>query len=403
MTKKDGRSLFRNRDGDEGEKVTNIELFYDLVFVFAITQLSHRFMSYLTTRGVIETLILFLAVWWLWIFTSWATNWLDPERGPVRAMLLIMMVGGLVMSTALPNAFGAMGMTFAVAYVTMQVFRSLAIVVASRRHDRARAQNFLRITFYFLLSAPLWIAGALAPHDSRLWWWAGALGIEYAGPALLFQTPFLGRSSAGDWDISGAHMAERCSLFVIIALGEALLVSGSAFGAAPHDTPTIAAFLVVIAGSAAMWWVYFDLGAKRGTDHIEKSSNPGRIARSAYTYFHMPIIAGIVVGAVADQQLLAQPLAASGLMRAAVAIGGPAIFLLGTMVFKRISAASDRLPLSHLVGLGLLVLMAPVAPFVPLIATGTAATIALIVVAVWEAVSVMRNPELAEAEPKPAR
>ena len=160
--------LFRARDESEGQdRVTFIELFFDLVFVFAITQLSHGLVDHLTVRGAVETLILFLAVWWLWIYTSWATNWLDPERGAVRGLLMAMMLGGLVLASAIPKAFGASGWVFAAAYVTMQLARTLWIAWLARGHNPARVRNFLRIAFYFALSAPLWAAGAFADADLR--------------------------------------------------------------------------------------------------------------------------------------------------------------------------------------------------------------------------------------------
>ena len=188
--------LFRARaDSRDHTPVTYIELFFDLVFVFAITQLAHHLFEHLTLYGAVQTLILFLAVWWVWIFTSWVTNWLDPDRAHVRLMLIALMTGGLVLSSAVPDAFGATGLMFATAYVAMQLGRSLYMVWASHGVNRLRARNFLRISFWFVLSAPLWIGGALAEGDVQLWLWIGALAIEYAGPFRLFWTPGLGRSS----------------------------------------------------------------------------------------------------------------------------------------------------------------------------------------------------------------
>ena len=381
------RALFRIRENENSARVTEIELFFDLTFVFAITQLSHGLVDHLTVRGAFETLILFLAVWWLWIYTSWATNWLDPERGAVRGLLIAMMLGGLVLASAIPNAFEASGWAFAAAYVIMQIARTLWIAWLARGHNPARVRNFLRITFYFVLSMPLWIAGAFADAELRLLFWTGALAVEYAGPSLFFQTPFLGRSGVDDWDISGSHMAERCALFIIIALGETILVTGATFAKLTPDTPTIAAFATSFAGSAIMWWIYFDTGAKRGGEAIEDEAQAGRLARNAYTYLHMPIVAGIVVTAVADEMMLAHPVghhAEIGFIL--VACGGPMLFLLGNQAFKWMTAERPMPPLSHSIGVVLLIGIGVggwQGHWQPL-TIGIAATGALAATALWE-------------------
>jgi low temperature requirement protein LtrA len=386
MSSESRSRLFRQRDREGSDSVTNIELFFDLVFVFAITQLSHRLLDHLTLLGAVETLVLFGAIWWLWVYTSWATNWLDPERGAVRTLLIAMMLGGLVMSVTLPDAFAKGGLVFATAYVTMQVVRTLVIVFASRGVHHARALNFLRITFYFILSAPLWIAGAFAEADTRLAFWAVAVAIEYAGPWLFFRTPFLGRSNSGDWDISGAHMAERCALFIIIALGEAILVTGATFAKLESTTPTIIAFATSFVGSAAMWWIYFDTGAKRAGEAIEHTEDTGRLARNAYTYLHMPIVAGIIVTAVGDEMMLAHPLDHASLRFIFVACGGPLLFLAGNQAFKWVTADRRFPPLSHFVGQTVLIGIGFAGwwlHWAPLM-IGMGAALALVFTAVWE-------------------
>ncbi len=168
--------------------------------------------------------------------------------------------------------------------------------------------NMLRITLWFATSGLLWIAGALlAEGPARLWWWIAALAIEYAGPFSLFYVPFLGRSTVREWTISGHHMAERAALFMIIALGEGIVVTGATFAGHEMSGGRTAAFLIAFAGSVMMWWIYFDVGAKRGAELIAHHAEPGRVARNAYTYLHMPIVAAIVAGAVSDELLLAHP------------------------------------------------------------------------------------------------
>ena len=379
--------LFRRREeGKEESPVTTIELFFDLVFVFAVTQLSHRLLSHMSPTGTLETLILFLATWWAWVYTSWATNWLDPERGKVRLMLMAVMLAGIAMSVAIPDAFGADGWLFVAAYLSIQIGRTAYLAWAFHGIKPSGARNFLRITAYFLLSAPLWIAGAMLDPDVRMLAWAAALAVEYAGPFLFFRFPGLGRSQGSDWDISGGHMAERCALFIIIALGESILVIGQTFVGLPRSVPISAALLTSFVSSAAMWWIYFDVGARRATELMEQSDQAGLLARNGYTFLHIPIVAGIIVTAVGDELLLAHPLddAGSGFLLAAV--GGPWLFLTATMCFKWYTWARSFPPLSHGVGASLLLALgvwATIAPLPPL-AVGALATTCLLITASWE-------------------
>jgi low temperature requirement protein LtrA len=198
-----------------------VELFFDLVFVFAVTQLSHALLEHFTLLGAIQTTLLLMAVWWVWIFTSWVTNWLDPETPAVRLMLFVLMLAGLVLSTSLPQAFGSRGLAFAAAYVFMQVGRSLFMLWALGSHSRRNLRNFQRITLWLALAGVFWIAGGLAEGTTRFGLWGLALFLEYLSPAVGFWVPGRGRSTTADWDVEGGHMAERCGLFIIIALGEA--------------------------------------------------------------------------------------------------------------------------------------------------------------------------------------
>ena len=169
-------SLLRNRDGHHAH-VGFVELFFDLVFVFAITQISHTLLAHLTWGGALQAGMLLMAVWWAWNFTSWVTNWLDPETTPVRLALFALMAAGLVMSSALPEAFGERGLVFACAFAAIQVGRSLFMLWAARE-QRMLVQNFQRILVWLVVSGVLWIAGGIAAPEHRLWFWLGALAID---------------------------------------------------------------------------------------------------------------------------------------------------------------------------------------------------------------------------------
>jgi low temperature requirement protein LtrA len=381
-----GASLLRPRQAGTHSKVTHIELFFDLVFVYAVTQLSHTLLHDLSLLGALHVLLLFLAVWWVWIFTGWITNWLDPERLAVRVLLLSLMFAGLLLSTALPEAFGGRGVVFAGAYAFMQVGRSLFMVWALRQAPVGARRNFYRITTWLAVSGVLWIVGAIQQGEARFAWWIGALTIEYLGPAMFFYVPGLGRSSTAEWDVEGGHFAERCSLFVIIALGESVVVTGSTFADGARTPDLWLAFATAFLGCVAMWWIYFDMGAERGSRAIRHSKDPGRAARLAYTYLHLPIVAGIVVSAVGDELSLSHPHAPAEPAQVAVLLGGPGLYLLGNALFKK-TVNDANLPLSHLVGLALLLALLWPAASLPVLALSSMTTAVLLLVAVWETLS----------------
>jgi low temperature requirement protein LtrA len=369
-----------------------VELFFDLVFVFAVTQLSHTLLGHLTPQGSLQTLMLLLAVWWVWIYTSWVTNWLDPERIPVRLCLFALMLAGLLLSVSIPEAFDERGVLFAAAYVAMQVGRTLFFLWAARRAPINMRRNFQRILVWLSTSGVCWMVGGFAAGSTRIGWWSLALLLEFLGPWLYFRVPGLGRSSIADWDVDGSHMAERCALFVIIALGESLLVTGATFAELPWSASTIGAFLVAVLGSIAMWWIYFDTGVARAHHRIVHSADPGRQARVAYTYCHALIVAGVIVCAVADELVLVHPGHASNPGIAAI-LGGPAFYLLGNALFKWVTNDRRGPPLSHLVGLLALALLAWPAfgHWLSAFALGAATTCVFAVVALWESLA-LRSP-----------
>lgn len=323
-------SLLRKRDGHHA-RVGFVELFFDLVFVFAITQISHTLLEHLTWQGALQAAVMLAAVWWAWIYTSWVTNWLDPERAPVQLALFVLMAAGLVMSAALPHAFEAQGLAFAAAFAFIQVGRTLFMLWAARS-DAVLVRNFQRIAIWLAVSGALWIAGGLAVPQQRLWLWLGALSVEYVGPALYYWTPGLGRARTSEWSVEGGHMAERVGLFVIICLGETLLVSGATFAGPQWSTPVVVAFASAVLSTVGMWWLYFSQAHEAASETIVKSADPGRLARRAYTYSPILVIAGIIVVAVSDELVLAHPAGHVEPAAALTLLGGPMLFLAGTAV-----------------------------------------------------------------------
>jgi low temperature requirement protein LtrA len=245
--------------------------------------------------------------------------------------------------------------------------------------------NAIRIAAWLSTSAIFWIAGGLAEGQSRLALWAVALVIEYISPAVRFWIPRYGASSVADWMIEGGHMAERCALFIIIALGESVVVIGATFAELAWTGENILAFVSALAGSIAMWWIYFHIGAEAGSEELSRSSEPGRLARLAYTYLHMPIVAGIIVAAVADELVLKHPGGHADMKTVTSAIGGPLLFLLGTVLFKH--SFRGFVQLSHGVGIIALCGLAWFAGEMSPLMLSVLTTAIMIVVATWETIS----------------
>lgn len=387
-------AMFRVIVPNQHSRVTYAELFFDLVFVFAVTQISHTLLGRFTPLGAVQVTLLFLAVWWVWVYTTWVTNWLNPELTPVRILLFLMMLGGLVLSTTIPEAFEGRGLWFAIAYAAMQVGRTAFWLFATPPHRVLVRHNAIRILAWLFASAVFWILGGLAEGETRLWLWIVALTIEYISPAVRFWVPKLGFSSVEAWAVEGGHMAERCAGFIIIALGEAIVVNGATFAELSWTTENILAFLAALAGSIAMWWVYFHKGAEAGSEMISKSAESGRLARLAYTYLHMPIVAGIILTAVSDELVLKHPAGHSDLRTILSTIGGPLLFLVGTILFKL--AIRGFLQLSHGVGIGLLLGLGYFAAALSPLQLSVATTAIMIVVAIWESLSLSSKGEEAE-------
>ncbi|WP_298877365.1 low temperature requirement protein A [uncultured Bradyrhizobium sp.] len=388
-------AMFRVIVPNQPSRVTNAELFFDLVFVFAVTQISHTLLSHFTPSGAVEVTLLFLAVWWVWVYTAWVTNWLNPELTPVRILIFLMMLGGLVLSTTISTAFDGRGLWFATAYAAMQVGRTAFWLLATPRHRTAVRHNAIRILVWLCGSAVFWISGGLAHGQERLWFWIVALAIEYISPAVRFWVPKLGFSSVEAWAVEGGHMAERCAGFIIIALGEAVVVNGATFAELNWSADNILAFVACLAGSIAMWWVYFHKGAEAGSEVISKAAESGRLARLAYTYLHMPIVAGIILTAVSDELVLKHPTGHSDVRTIVSTIGGPLVFLIGTILFKH--SIRGFLQLSHGIGIVLLLALWWFAADLSPLWLSVATSVIMIVVAVWESMSLRSKGEEAAA------
>jgi low temperature requirement protein LtrA len=355
MTREQPASLLRSHSGSG--RVTNIELFFDLVYVFAITQLSHHLLGNPTWEGAWQTLLLLAAVWLAWVYTASVTNYLEPERMPMRLLLLALMLLSLAMSAALPTAFGTGGLVVAGAYATIQVGRTSFAIVALRGEVLQR--TFERVLVWYILISCLWLLGAFWPTSVRELVWALAIAVDLFGGAIGYYTPGLGRSRTWDWTIEGTHFAERCQAFILIALGESIVVIGANLSGLHILTGSaVAASVIAFVGSVALWWIYFDRSAEAGGRRMATSNDPGRLGRSAYVFIHPIMVAGIIVAAAADAEVVAYPTAVGQAATAWLVLGGSALFLAGHALFIavvwRVTQWSRVVAIILLVSLGLL-------------------------------------------------
>jgi low temperature requirement protein LtrA len=396
-----GRVL-RVRSGEHA--VTNTELFFDLVYVFAVTQLARHLVEHPSVDGAWQTLILFGAVWLAWVYTTWVTNWLDPDRLAVRLLLLALMLVGLLLSVALPGAFAGRAGLAAGAFCVSQVGRSAFVVVALGNERLGR--NFQRILAWSVASSLLWVLGVFFAGQARAGLWAAAVIVDLIGGWVGFATPGLGRSRTSDWTISGDHFAERCQGFVLIALGESIVDIGvtlSDFNRIGASDAT--AFASVFVTSAALWWIYFDRSAAEGARRIARSADPGRLGRSAYHLVHPVMVAGIVVVAGADERVLADPSRAVDGVTAWMVLGGPALFLAGHAAFRRVVWGGWPLsPVLGLVGVGVVGvgLAGVVAAPVDGVVLDLAAAVVVVAVAAGQRVPVTPVGEAPEGDAPPA-
>jgi low temperature requirement protein LtrA len=324
----------RPQDAEKGQRATTLELFYDLVFVFAITQISHLLLEHLTWEGVGQSVVVLLAVWWSWNYTTWVTNELDPESNVVRLLLIGLMLGSLVMAVAIPDAFGDRALLFAGAYVAIQVGRHAFLAYAAAGPGTTERERAEAILIWFLAAGVLWIAGGLADGTARTLLWIGALLLDYGAPLVTFRLPGRSRLGGEAWQVQVSHFAERFQLFIIIALGESIVITGATTAELELDAARVTALGVAFIGSAALWWLYFDYVARIAERRLELAPNRTILARDAYTYLHVVMVAGVIVAAVGDELVIAHPSDELPGEEVAAVVAGPAIYLLAHALFR---------------------------------------------------------------------
>jgi low temperature requirement protein LtrA len=362
--------------------VSPLELFFDLVYVFAIGQLSHHLVAHVDLGTGAETVVLALAVFYAWYMVAWGANWLDPDPLAVRVALVGLMFASLLMSVAIDDAFDDRAWLFVTGYLLLQIGRCVFLIAALR--GRLQGEHFVNDLVWELLAGVLWVAGAIADGDARLLLWGLAVAAAYRGGWVQHWLPGRGRRvELEHTEIAGGHLVERFRLFFIIVLGETVLTMGNAFAGEPFALDRLLALAIGFAEAVALWWCYFQRADVLGTRAAETAEDAGAVGLWG-TWTLTLIVLGLIAIAVADEVAIAHPGDDATLGFTMLAFGGPALFLLAQFLFHH--AALGRAPGSRAVGLGALAVLAVATAPLTMIVGIAASTAVLIAVAISDTV-----------------
>ena len=284
---------------EEERKTSYLELFFDLGFVFAITQVTSLILEDTSAAGFARSALVLGLVWWAWSAYAWMTNAIDIENVVTKLIVLSAMVAAFFMALAVPDAYQDEGVWFAVAYFTVRVLNT-ALFSWGVRHDPGQLKATFKLAPWFLTAAFVALVGGFAEGDNRAYVWLASLTIDVVG------TLTVARAS---WRVSPSHFAERFALIVIIALGESIVAIGLATSNLERGLTFAFSVVVAFAGVAALWWAYFDFTAIAAERALRRASPEARgaLARDVFTFFHYPIVLGIIFYAVAAKKTLAHP------------------------------------------------------------------------------------------------
>jgi low temperature requirement protein LtrA len=308
----------------EERQAIPLELFFDLVFVFAFTQVTGLMSDNPTWEGLGQGMLVLAVVWWAWGAYSWLTNEIAADEDDARLALFAAMGAMLIAALGVPGAFGDDAVLFAVAYLVVRILHILVFAYASPEVSVTLAARRLART---AIPAPvLLIVAGLLDGTAQALVWCIALAIDFGGP-LVF--------GVAGYQVSPGHFAERFGLIVIIALGESIVAIGVGAAGIPLDAGVVAASLAGIVIAGALWWAYFDVVARAAEHKLREAKGDARavVARDAYSYLHLPMIAGIVLFALGIKKTIGDVNAPLETVPAVALCGGVALYLLAQVAF----------------------------------------------------------------------
>jgi low temperature requirement protein LtrA len=378
-------------EGGDEHRVTPLELFFDLAFVFAFTQVTSLLVDDPTWGGLFRGMLVLAALWWAWAGYAWFTSTLDVDEGGVRLAMLASMATMIIVALAVPGAFGDDAVLFGVAYFVVRALHLVLYAIVSRDDPDLRSA-LLRIVPTELLGASLLVVAGFLEGDGRIALWVVALAVDYLGPAF---------TDLQGWHIAPEHFAERHGLVILIALGESIIAIGVGAGLELVPKVMVAATLGIVVVSA-LWWLYFDVAAifQRARLSEARGAEQARLALISFSYFHLPMVAGVVLFAFGLETTLHHVDDELDTVPAVALCGGAALYLLGHVasLFRATRRVFRRRTIGGLVLLALI----PVAVEIP--ALGALALVSLVCssVVAYEAIAhrehriQVRHPELAE-------
>jgi low temperature requirement protein LtrA len=309
------------------QRTTPAELFWDLVFVFAVTEVTTLLHHDLSWAGLGRALLVLALVWWAWSAFVWAANAQLADDLPVRGVLFLAMILTFVVALAIPHAFGEDGTIFAVAYTGVRLLH-LALYVDASRRGNASLAPIAGFAITVAVGLVLLIAGSRLTGSGRTWLWLAAALIDYAGPAWLTRERLRGIQR-----VAVAHFAERYSLFIIICLGESIVGIGLGAAGRELDTDLIAGVALAVLVTIGLWWTYFDRVAVEAEHRLATHEEPVLAAADAYSYLHLVLVSGIIVSAIGLNDAVGdvtEPLSDGARL---ALCGGVAAYLAGHLAF----------------------------------------------------------------------
>jgi low temperature requirement protein LtrA len=381
----------RLSDAEREHEVTPLELFFDLVFVFALTQVTVLLAEEPTWGGVLRGMLVLAALWWAWSTYAWLTSATDVDEGGVRLMMLASMGAMFGVALAVPGAFGDDAVLFGVAYLLVRLFHLLLSATVAR-DDPDRLGALLRFAPTAILGASLLVLAGFLDGNERVAVWVVALAIDYLGPVVI--------GVGQGWQVAPEHFAERHGLIILIALGESIIAIGLGAGF-ELDTGVLVAAALGIVVVSALWWLYFDVAAIFARRRLieAKGLELHRLALHAYSYLHLPMVAGIVLFAFGLKTTLGHVDDALDTVPAVGLCGGAALYLLGHIAF--LFRTTGRVFRRRTVGAVVLLALVPAAVVIPALAALALVSAVCSVIVAYEAIRYraarvqVRHPELA--------
>lgn len=376
------------RGRGEPQYPTFLELFFDLVYIFMLSRLSVGLAEDLTVRGAAQTAVLLMAAWWVWVLTAWLTDLFNPRLSIIQATVLAVMFGTLLMAIAVPRAFGDYGWLLVGAYFGIHLVRD-AVLIPGTRVNRAVQARSIRVFFWFGVTAVPWVAGVFVHGTARLLLWSVAVVVDLGSARIGWPTPKLGRTELASQIFTGSHLSERHREIFLIALGELILSAGMGLAGSGFQAGRVAASAVGFASAVVLFQLYFhrvrQFLAPPAVKVVERV-RPG----TSTSYSHLVMVAGVLAVSTSVSLVADRPFGAAPAAWVAAIVGGPVLFLLGSLLFDAV--LTGRILWPRALGIVVLCAIAPAMALLPPLAVLIVANLVLLLILVWETLPAHARP-----------